>query len=148
MVPVQLSFPYILGRDLAGVVVEAGAAVKHFKAGDRVWASNQGSAGRAGTFAEFAAVDECWLHPIPEGVGDEAIVAMSLVGITAHGSVREARRWRANIVRQRWRAALAHRLHGKILGRPRRHDCRPDEKVVACKQLERTSRLSRRCLAR
>ncbi len=92
MVPARLDFPFILGRDLAGVVVEAGAAVKQFKPGDHVWASNQGSSGRPGTFAEYAAVDECWLHPIPVYVSDEDAVALSLVGITAHlGLVRDAR---------------------------------------------------------
>ena len=83
-IPAKLSYPFILGRDLAGTVVEAGASVKGFKVGDRVWATNQGTDGRHGTFAEFAAVDERWLHPIPEAVSDEDIVALSLVGITAH----------------------------------------------------------------
>jgi NADPH2:quinone reductase len=91
-VPAKLTFPYILGRDLAGKVVATGAAVKRFKMGDRVWATGQGWAGRQGTFAEFAAVDEEWLNQIPGNVTDEDIVAISLVGITAHvGLVRKAR---------------------------------------------------------
>ena len=89
--PAKLTFPFILGRDLAGTVVEAGAGVRGFKVGDRVWATSQGSDGRQGTFAEFAAVDHRWLHPIPAGVSDEDIVALSLVGITAQlGLVRNA----------------------------------------------------------
>ena len=92
MVPAQLSFPFILGRDLAGTVVEAGADVKRFKPGDRVWATNQGFAGRQGTFSEFAAVDEGWLHPTPASVKDEEVAAVSLVGVTAHlGLFREAK---------------------------------------------------------
>ncbi len=92
LIPAKLSFPFILGRDLAGTVAEVGASVKRFKAGDRVWASNQGTDGRPGTFAEYAAVDERWLNPIPAGVSDEDAVAVSLVGITAHlGLVRDAR---------------------------------------------------------
>jgi NADPH2:quinone reductase len=92
MIAAKLSFPFILGRDLAGTVVETGAGVKQFKAGDRVWASNQGSDGRPGTFAEFAAVDESWLYPTPPGVSDEEMAAVSLVGITAHlGLVRIAK---------------------------------------------------------
>ena len=82
-IPAKLSFPFILGRDLAGTVIEAGGGVKDFKVGDRVWATSQGSDGRPGTFAEFAAVDHRWLHPIPEGVSDEDIVALSLVGVTS-----------------------------------------------------------------
>lgn len=90
-VPVKLNFPYILGRDLAGKVVATGAEVKHFKIGDRVWATGQGWEGRQGTFAELAAVDEGWLNPIPGNVTDEDVVAVALVGITAHmGLVRKA----------------------------------------------------------
>jgi len=84
IVPVKLSFPYILGRDLAGTIIEVGADVKRFKAGDRVWATGQGTEGRPGTFSEFSAVDERWLYPTPAGVSDEDVVALSLVGITAH----------------------------------------------------------------
>jgi NADPH:quinone reductase len=90
-VPAKLSFPFILGRDLAGTVVEVGAGVRNFKPGDRVWATSQGSEGRPGTFAELAAVDERWLYPIPQGVSEEDAVAVSLVGITAQlGLVRNA----------------------------------------------------------
>jgi len=92
MVPANLTFPFILGCDLAGTVVEVGEGVTRFKPGDRVWATNQGFAGRPGTFAEFAAVDEEWLYPIPAGVSFEDAVAVSLVGVTAHlGLVQKAR---------------------------------------------------------
>lgn len=92
MVPAKMSFPFILGRDLAGVVVECGRAVRHFQVGDRVWCSNLGFAGRRGAFAGLCAVDEEWLHPIPSNVPDEDIVANALTGITAHlGLVGRAR---------------------------------------------------------
>jgi len=92
MVPANLSFPWIPGRDLAGTVVETGPGVKRFKVGDRVWASSQGSDGRPGTFAQFAAVDERWLNFIPQSVSEEEIVAVSLVGITSHlGLVRSVK---------------------------------------------------------
>jgi NADPH2:quinone reductase len=84
MVPATMTFPFILGRDLAGVVTECGERVRHFQVGDRVWCSNLGFGGRPGSFAELCAVDEEWLHPIPKGVRDEDIVANSLTGITAH----------------------------------------------------------------
>lgn len=90
-IPIKMAFPYILGRDLAGTVVEAGAKVKGFKPGDRVWATGQGSDGRPGTFAELVAVDERSLNPAPANVSDEEIAAISLVGITAQlGLVRNA----------------------------------------------------------
>jgi len=91
-VPAKLSFPWIPGRDLAGTVVETGAGARRFKVGDRVWGTNQGTDGRPGTSCELAAVDERWLYPIPAGVSEAEVVAVSLVGITAHlGLVRDAR---------------------------------------------------------
>ncbi len=56
------------GTDLAGEVVQAGAGVTRFAPGDRVFGeitpSNQWR--NAGAFAQFAAVDETLLEPIPE----------------------------------------------------------------------------------
>lgn len=83
-VPAKLAFPWIPGRDLAGEVVSVGAEVGRFKPGDRVWATGLGFGDRPGTFAESVAVDEEWLHPIPENVSAETIVALSLVGVTAY----------------------------------------------------------------
>jgi NADPH2:quinone reductase len=87
-----LPLPFIIGCDLAGTVVEVGPQVTCFEPGDRVWGSNQGLLGRQGTFAEFCAVDECWLYPTPGGVSDEQAAAIALVGITARlGLSRDAR---------------------------------------------------------
>ncbi len=92
LVPAKIIFPFILGRDLAGTIVALGDQVKRFKVGDHVWATNQGFAGRQGTFSELAAVDECWLHATPANVRDEEVVAVSLVGLTAHlGLLRDAK---------------------------------------------------------
>jgi NADPH2:quinone reductase len=91
MYPMDLPRPFIVGCDLAGVVEATGAAVTKFSVGDRVWGSNQGLLGRQGTFAEYAAVDECWLYPTPEEVSDQDAAAVALVGITAHlGLFRDA----------------------------------------------------------
>jgi NADPH2:quinone reductase len=90
-IDMPLPLPFVVGCDLAGTVEAVGPDAKRFKPGDRVWGSNQGLLGRQGTFAEYAAVDECWLYPTPEGVSDEQAAAISLVGITAHlGLVRHA----------------------------------------------------------
>jgi NADPH2:quinone reductase len=92
MVPAKLRFPYILGRDLAGKVIATGEAVKRFKIGDRVWATGQGAGDRQGTFSELAAIDESWLNHLPGNVTEEDIVAISLVGVTAHtGLVTKAK---------------------------------------------------------
>ncbi|MDZ4783387.1 MAG: NADPH:quinone reductase [Planctomycetia bacterium] len=92
MIPMPIPLPYIIGCDLAGTVERCGPDAKRFKPGQRVWGSNQGLMGRQGTFAEYAAVDESWLYPSPDGVADESLAAVALVGITAHlGLVREAK---------------------------------------------------------
>jgi NADPH2:quinone reductase len=83
LVAAPLPIPFIIGCDLAGVVEAVGPTARRFKPGDRVWCSNQGRAGRQGTFSQYAAVDEEWLNPIPPDVTSEAIVAVSLVGLTA-----------------------------------------------------------------
>ena len=92
MYPMDLPLPFVVGCDLAGVVEAVGPSVTKFQKGDRVWGSNQGLLGRQGTFAEYAAVDECWLYPTPEEVSDQDAAAVALVGITAHlGLFRDAR---------------------------------------------------------
>jgi NADPH:quinone reductase len=138
-IPAKLSFPFILGRDLAGTVVEAGAGVKDFKAGDRVWATSQGSDGRPGTFAEFAAVDHRWLHPIPEGVSDEDIVALSLVGVTAQlGLARNANLKAGEILFINGGAGGVGSCvvqMAKIIGARVIATAGSDEKVAACRDL-------------
>ena len=92
LVQMPLPFPFIVGCDLAGTVAEVGPGVTRFEPGDRVWGSNQGLLGRQGTFADYCAVDEGWLYPTPNGVTDEHLAAMALVGITAHlGLVRDSK---------------------------------------------------------
>lgn len=91
-VKMNLPSPFIVGCDLAGTVAAVGPEVRHLKVGDRVWGSNQGLLGRQGTFAEYAAIDECWLYPTPDDVADEQAAAVALVGITAHlGLIRDAK---------------------------------------------------------
>ncbi|MBP89312.1 MAG: quinone oxidoreductase [Planctomycetaceae bacterium] len=87
----ELPKPFVIGCDLAGTVDAVGPDVTRFKVGDRVWCTNQGLMGRQGTFAEYCAVDECWLYPTPDDVADETAAACALVGVTAHlGLFREA----------------------------------------------------------
>lgn len=91
LVKMDLPFPFIVGCDFAGVVEETGPDVNFLSPGDRVWGSNQGLLGRQGTFAEYVVVDECWAYPTPDGVADDTVAAISLVGITAHlGLVQRA----------------------------------------------------------
>lgn len=88
----------IPGTDLAGEVVQSGAG--RFAPGDRVFgevtAGNQWS--NAGTFAEFAAVDEALLARIPDSLSFEHAAAVptaaliALMNLRGHGGVRAGQR--------------------------------------------------------
>lgn len=92
MVAMPLSYPYVIGCDLAGTVEEVGLGASRFKVGDRVWGSNQGLLGRQGVAAEYASVGAEWLYPTPDTLSDREAAAMALAGITAHlGLFRFAR---------------------------------------------------------
>lgn len=91
-IPFDLPRPFVVGCDLAGTVDAVGPGASRFKAGDRVWGTNQGLLGRQGTFSEYASVAEEWLYPTPPAVSDRDAAAIALVGITAHlGLFRDAR---------------------------------------------------------
>lgn len=77
-------FPFVTGRDFAGIVDAVGPSVSRFKPVDRVWGANQGSGGRTGSCAEFCLTGEGFAYPIPANVPDEQAAACALVGITAH----------------------------------------------------------------
>ena len=77
VVPTEL--PYIPGSEAAGIVVETGSEVTRFKAGDRVVALIESAA-----YAEYAAIPEQVLTPVPEGVSFEEAVALPLQGLSAY----------------------------------------------------------------
>ena len=84
VVNMPLPNPFITGSDVAGTIDAIGAGVKRFKAGDRVWGSNQGLLGRQGTCAGYVCASEEFFYPTPIGVSDDEAAAVALVGITAH----------------------------------------------------------------
>jgi len=85
-------FPFVIGRDLVGTVVETGSAVASFQTGERVWCNSLGHHGRQGAFAEYAVVAEDRLYPLPDGVDFREAVSVLHTAATAHiGIVREAR---------------------------------------------------------
>lgn len=85
-------FPFIIGRDLVGTVVEAGSGVGRFSIGDRVWCNSLGHAGRQGAWAEYAVVAEDRLYPLPAGVEVRHAAAILHAAATAHiGLVRDAK---------------------------------------------------------
>jgi NADPH:quinone reductase-like Zn-dependent oxidoreductase len=90
--PTATPFPFVVGRDLVGVVVATGDGVSRFAVGDEVWCDSLGYAGRQGATAERVLVPEDRLYPLPEGVDPEAAVVALHPGATAWmGLFREAR---------------------------------------------------------
>ena len=77
-------FPFVIGRDLAGEVAAAGAGVRLFTPGDRVWCNSMGHEGRQGSFAEYAAVPADRLYRVPDGVSLEGAVAVAHPAATAY----------------------------------------------------------------
>ena len=83
-IPLPIEFPYVPGCDFAGTVESVGENVTEISVGDRVWGSNQSLFGRQGTLAEYIAIDQDWVYPIPGEMTDEQAAAGALTGITAH----------------------------------------------------------------
>ncbi|MDN6129210.1 MAG: alcohol dehydrogenase catalytic domain-containing protein [Tetragenococcus halophilus] len=71
----KLSFPFVIGRDAVGTVVEIGSKTRNFAVGQRVWTHSMGYEGRQGTSAEFIAVPESRLFLVPEHVNPLELVA-------------------------------------------------------------------------
>jgi 2-desacetyl-2-hydroxyethyl bacteriochlorophyllide A dehydrogenase len=73
--------PLVLGNDLAGVVIKAGANVHRFKPGDEVYAKPDKE--RIGTFAELIAISENDVAKKPYALDMEQAASIPLVGLTA-----------------------------------------------------------------
>jgi NADPH:quinone reductase-like Zn-dependent oxidoreductase len=73
--------PFVLGHDLAGVVVRVGSRVTRFRPGDEVYA--RPSDHRIGTFAELIAVRETDLALKPKNLTMQEAASIPLVGLTA-----------------------------------------------------------------
>ena len=79
-----VTFPAILGRDVAGVVRELGEGVKDFAVGDRVFALAWG------TYAELCVVKAEVLAKIPDGLEMTVAAAVPLVSCTGDQLIRNA----------------------------------------------------------
>lgn len=73
--------PFVLGHDVAGVVVRVGERVRQFKEGDEVYARPDDF--RIGTFAERVAVKEASVAIKPRNITMEEAASIPLVGLTA-----------------------------------------------------------------
>lgn len=79
ILPYQI--PFILGNDLAGVVVDVGAAVSGFAVGDEVYARPDKD--RIGTFAELIAVHQDDVAIKPATLTMEEAASLPLVALTS-----------------------------------------------------------------
>jgi len=79
-----VTFPAILGRDLAGIVRELGEGVKNFAIGDRVFALAWG------TYAELCVVKASELAKIPDGLDMTVAATVPLVSVTGDQLIRKA----------------------------------------------------------
>ncbi|NQT64286.1 MAG: NADP-dependent oxidoreductase [Candidatus Marinimicrobia bacterium] len=76
-----LTFPFTMGFDLSGVVVEVGDQVSKFKKGDEVFSRPNGM--QAGTIAEYAVIKEEELAIKPANISHQEAASIPLVGLTA-----------------------------------------------------------------
>jgi NADPH:quinone reductase-like Zn-dependent oxidoreductase len=79
-----VTFPAILGRDVAGMVAGIGEGVEGVKVGDRVFALSWA------TYAEFCVVKATDLAHIPEGLEMTTAGAVPLVSVTGDQLIRRA----------------------------------------------------------
>jgi NADPH:quinone reductase-like Zn-dependent oxidoreductase len=87
---VEYEYPVTLGRDYAGTVEQAGAAVSGFKEGDQVFGFllHANPTARDGAWAELITVtEELSIAPVPEGVDLATAGAGPLAGIAALSAV-------------------------------------------------------------
>ena len=79
--------PTVLGCDGAGIIVEIGSAVSHFKIGDQVWFCNGGLGHEQGNYADYTVLDERWVSFSPKTLSVIEAAAAPLVLITAWGAL-------------------------------------------------------------
>jgi NADPH:quinone reductase-like Zn-dependent oxidoreductase len=73
--------PFVLGHDLAGVVTQVGADVRHYKVGDEVYSRPRDL--RIGAFAEYLAIDHADVALKPNSLTMEESAAVPLVALAA-----------------------------------------------------------------
>lgn len=87
-------FPYVLGSDGAGTVVDVGRRVRRFRKGDRVYAAAVANP-KGGFYAEYAAVEADNASPLPDTLTVEQAGAMPVDAITALRGLDDTLRLRA-----------------------------------------------------
>jgi len=78
---IKYKLPFVLGHDVAGVVIEVGSGVRDFEVGDEVYARPRDL--RIGTFAEYIAIDQDDVAPKPTSLTLHEAAALPLVALAA-----------------------------------------------------------------
>lgn len=90
--PTSTPFPFVVGRDLVGTVVERGEGVTGLEPGEQVWCNSMGHGGRQGSFSELVPVPAERLYPLAPRADPAEFVAMVHPAATAYlGLFRHAR---------------------------------------------------------
>ncbi|MDA3838821.1 MAG: NADP-dependent oxidoreductase [Candidatus Delongbacteria bacterium] len=76
-----ISFPYIMGYDVSGVVLEVGDKVRKFKKGDEVF--SRPNQMQAGSIAEYIVIKEEEVALKPSNISHEEAASIPLAGLTA-----------------------------------------------------------------
>jgi NADPH:quinone reductase len=99
----RTALPFIPGHEGAGVVTALGPQARVVKVGDRVaWS------GTLGSYAEYLAVPEEHLVPVPSSMTDEQSAAAMVHGLTAHYLVNDAHKLKPG------ETALVHAAAGGV----------------------------------
>ena len=118
-----VSLPSGIGREAAGVVIEAGQGVKALREGDRVaYAGNS-----PGAYCEERVMDAARVVKLPDSISDEQAAGLMLKGLTAWFLLRRCHRVRRNepvllhaaaggvgLIALQWAAALGAKVIGVV----------------------------------
>ena len=79
----QYSFPFVIGFDVSGVVAAVGTGVQGFAPGERVFAQTEVGAGKWGSYAEYVAVSQDSVVPMPDNLGFAEAAAVPTPALAA-----------------------------------------------------------------
>ena len=88
----EYRFPFVLGFDLAGVVVQVGEGSTGFAPGDRVLAYSRQGQGEWGSYAEYVTASVDGVAHLPPELGEAEAAAIPTAAITAWEGLFEAGR--------------------------------------------------------
>ncbi len=78
-----VAFPFTLGMDFSGIVIETGQGVSNFKPGDSVYGMASVFSGDTGTFAEFICANASVTGLKPINIDFSAAAALPMAGVSA-----------------------------------------------------------------